>query len=62
MLIAWMSDQIDDSAKGLTQFSEHFTIIPSAPKYIKCQQHCYLKTFGSEIENKGSLKVEEAIL
>ena len=51
---------IDDSAKrGLTQFWELFTMIPCAPKYLKYR---YLKTFGSQIENKGSLKVEEATL
>ena len=43
---------IDDSVKGgLTQFWELFTMIPR-----------YLKTFGFQIENKGSLQVEEAIL
>ena len=30
--------QIDDSAKGgLTQFWELFTMIPYAPKYLKCE-------------------------
>ena len=37
-------------------------MIPCAPKYLKRYYHRYLKTFGSQIENKGSLKVEEAIL
>ena len=29
---------------------------------VLVQKHHYLKTLGSEIKNKGSLKVEEAIL
>ena len=54
---------MEDSAKGsLTQFWKLFTMIPRAPKHLKRQQHRYLKTFESQIENKGSLKVEEAIL
>ena len=34
-------------------------MIPCAPKYLRRQQHRYLKTFGSQIESKGSLKVEK---
>ena len=37
-------------------------MIPCAPKCSKRQQHRYLKTFGSQVGNKGSLKVKEAIL
>ena len=51
---------IDDVAKGgLTIFLELFTVIPSAPKYLKRLYHRYLKTFGSQIETEGSLKIEK---
>ena len=37
-------------------------MVPYAQKYLKCQQHRYLKTFGSQTENIGPFKEEEAIL
>ena len=54
--------QIDNSAKGhLTQFREFFTVIPCAPRHFKRSQHRYLKTFGSQVKDEGSFKVEEGI-
>ena len=58
-----LEKKMDDSAKGgLPQFWEIFTVIPCAPKDFKRQEHCYLKTFGSQMKNEGFLKVEEAFL
>ena len=48
---------IDDTAKGgLTIFWKIFTVLPCASKQR------YLKTFVSQIETRGFLKVEEDML
>ena len=45
---------MDDSSKGgLPKFGELFTMIPCMPKDFKRQQHCYFKTFMSQIKNEG---------
>ena len=46
----------DTAEGGLLQFWELLTVISCAPKKISTS------TFGSQIENEGFLKVEEAIL
>ena len=55
--------RMDHTAKGgLTIFWELFTVIPCSPKHLKRYCHRYLKTFVSQIETEGLLKIEEAIL
>ena len=47
--------RVDDTAKGgLTIFVETVTVIPCAPKHLKCQYYRYLKTFGSQIGAEDS--------
>ena len=54
---------VDDTAEGgLTIFWELFTVIPFAPRNLKRRYHRYFKTFESEIEPDGCLKIEEAIV
>ena len=45
------STAMDNTSKGgLPRFWELFTVIPSAPKDFKRQQHCYLKTLGLQLK------------
>ena len=54
---------LDDTIKrSLTIFWELFIAILCAPKHLIRYYHSYLKTFGSQIQTEGSLKIEEATL